>query len=328
MKTPALLVLSLLSWLLTTIQAQTTATIAKPAGAANTYAVIVGISNYENAGIPQLEFAHKDAEYFANYLSSKAGGSVPADNIRLLLNEKASFAAVYDALSWLLGTAQQGDTVYFYFSGHGDMENSTIYKLGYLLSYNTPRTNYVNNALRIQDLNDIANTLSVKIKAKVILITDACHSGKLAGSDYRGTFLAADQLRTVKNNEIRISSCSADQLSAEDAGWGGGRGVFSYYLVNGLQGMADKDHNRIVTVNEIKNYLDSCLAADALLAQKAMKQSPVIAGNDGFTLAHVDTISFNAFKKIGSTCCAGYGCPPDAGNDACSFARTTANFFL
>ncbi|HYM92683.1 MAG TPA: caspase family protein, partial [Chitinophagaceae bacterium] len=159
---------------------------------AHTYAVIVGISKYETTGITQLEYADKDARVFASYLESKAGGSVPADNIRLLLNENATFAAIYDAMNWLMETCQKDDVVYFYFSGHGDMENNTIYKLGFLLSYNTPRTNYINNAVRLEDLNNMANTLSVARKAKVVLITDACHSGNLAGNDFRGNFLVGD----------------------------------------------------------------------------------------------------------------------------------------
>ncbi|MEO6405368.1 MAG: caspase family protein, partial [Ferruginibacter sp.] len=252
------------------------------------YAVVVGISSYENPGIPQLSFAHKDAQVFANYLSSKSGGSVPLDQIRMLLNEQATYAAIYDALNWLLENVKENDLVYFYFSGHGDMENNTIYKLGFLLSYNSPRNNYINSAVRIEDLNNIANTLSVKAKAKVILITDACHSGKLAGSDFRGNSLVGEQLVAMKKQEIRMTSCEPEQLSAEDVGWGGGRGVFSYYLIKGLQGRADKGHDGVVTVSEIKSYLDSVMSGDVLLAQKEMKQTPGITGNINFPIAFVD----------------------------------------
>ena len=197
-------------------QTNNTAALNKPAGTGKTYAVVVGISKYESPGIPQLEFAHKDAIFFSDYLKSKAGGSVPEENIRLLVNESATYGAIYDALDWLLTTCQKDDLVYFYFSGHGDMENTTIYNLGFLLCYNTPRTNYINSAVRIEDLNNIANTLSVTNNANVVLITDACHSGNLAGSGFRGSFLVGNALRKVKNNEIRITSCAADQLSAED----------------------------------------------------------------------------------------------------------------
>ena len=90
---------------------------------------------------------------FADYLKSKAEGYVPDKNIRLLVNENATYSAIYDALNWLLETCHKDDLVYFYFSGHGDMENNTIYKLGFLLSYNTPRINYINNAVRIEDVD-------------------------------------------------------------------------------------------------------------------------------------------------------------------------------
>lgn len=253
-----------------------------------TYAVIVGISAYESDGITRLDFAHRDAEEFDRFLRSKSGGNVPDDNIRLLLNENATYASIYNALYWLLETCNKNDLVYFYFSGHGDVENNTIYKLGFLLATNSPRSNYIHNAVRIEDLNNIANTLSVEKGAKVVLITDACHSGKLAGSDNRGNFLVGEQLRTIKGNEIRITSCGPDELSNEDERWGGGRGVFSYYLVKGLEGLADYSKDQAVTLDELKNYLQTSLKADRVLAVKEHKQTPVINGRSDIRLAVVD----------------------------------------
>ncbi len=263
----------------------------------NTYAVIVGISSYESDGITRLDFAHKDAKEFEKFLRTSAGGAVPEENIRLLLNKEATYTAIYNALYWLLETCNKNDLVYFYFSGHGDIESNTIYKLGFLLAANTPRSNYINNAVRIEDLNNIANTLSVEKGAKVVLITDACHSGKLAGTDNRGNFLVGDQLRTVKGNEIRITSCGPDQLSNEDERWGGGRGVFSYYLVKGLTGMADYSKDNEVSLAEIKKYLNASLLADRILAEKEHKQTPVINGPEDIRLS---TVADNAFVSMQS----------------------------
>ena len=270
-----------------------------PAG--NTYAVIVGISQYENAGIDPLDYAHRDAEVFADYLKSKPGGAVPGQNIVLLTNEKATEAAIYDALYWLVETCQKDDLVYFYFSGHGDLENVTVSKDGFLLPYNSPRTNYMYNAVRIEDLNKIANTLSARNNGKVILITDACHSGKLAGNDSRGNFLAAEQLRKVKANEIRITSCDIDQLSNEDEGWGDGRGVFSYYFVMGLNGAAERNRDGFITKNEMRLYLDSAFAKDPLLAKKVNKQKAVLRGDDNFRLAAVDTSLAFAVQMVAAS---------------------------
>lgn len=265
-----------------------------PAG--NTYAVIVGISTYQE-GIGKLDFAHRDAEEFDKFLRSKAGGSVPGDNIRLLLNNGATYSAIYNALYWLLDTCEKNDLVYFYFSGHGDVENRTVAKEGYLLAANSPRFNYLHNAISIEKLNSIANTLSVTNGAKVILITDACHSGKLAGNESRGNFLAAEQLRIVRGNEIRITSCGPDQLSNEDERWGGGRGVFSYYLVKGLEGLADSSKDQAVTLEEIKHYLNRALAADRILAAKEHKQVPVVTGSPQTRLSTVSPLMATAMAQ-------------------------------
>ena len=102
MKSLLLFFVILLPGTLLFAQANSTDTIIKQPGAGiNTYAVVVGISTYESSGMPQLEYAHKDALFFADYLKSKSGGEVPEDNIRLLINENATYAAIYEALDWL-----------------------------------------------------------------------------------------------------------------------------------------------------------------------------------------------------------------------------------
>jgi len=180
------------------------------------YAVVIGISDYENAGIEKLQFAHKDAEIFAKYLKSKAGGSVPAENIKLLLNKQAPMNAIYSALDWLSKSCQKNDTVYFYFSGHGDVDDEDVYKQGFLLPVNSPSNNYLTNAVRLEDVNNISDNLSVKKNVKVIIITDACHSGRLVDAKSKSLQLLADQLIKVEDNQIRITSCKPEEVSAED----------------------------------------------------------------------------------------------------------------
>lgn len=261
----------------------------------NVYAVVIGIANYENKNIPNLNYSNRDAQLFAEYLQSKAGGKVPPENIRLLIDSNATTAAVYNAMRWLKQKCEEDkdqnnseNRIYFYFSGHGDMESETLRQLGFLLCYNTPSNNYINNAFRLEDLNEYAHSLSVNYKAKVVLITDACHSGKLAGSDFKASSLVGKSLSTVKENEIRIASCSPEELANEHEGWGGGRGVFSYYLLNGLRGLADYDHNNVITLNEIKRFLDSSIANDDIIKQNRLKQTPITNGNNNFQLASVN----------------------------------------
>lgn len=49
---------------------------AQQAAASNTYAIIIGVASYLDPEIPRLQYANRDAEKFAEFLRSKAGGSV------------------------------------------------------------------------------------------------------------------------------------------------------------------------------------------------------------------------------------------------------------
>lgn len=262
-----------------------------------TFAIIIGISGYENKSLPQLKYADKDALVFSEWLKSNAGGNVPDAQIRILLNKDATIAAILNALDWVKAQTTTNDLVYFYFSGHGDVETENNFSLGYLLAYNTPASNYRNNAIKIETLNDDANFLSTKKQAKVVLITDACHSGKLAGDFFKGKQLVGKQLQQVLNNEVRLTSCAVDEEAAEGPDWGGGRGVFSYYLINGMYGLADNIADGSIKLKEMERFLDSAFVADKILRLQNHKQNPVIDGNPNFPLGFLDTATVAAYKR-------------------------------
>lgn len=263
---------------------------------ATTYAIIIGITNYQSPAIPGLLYADNDAVQFYAWLQSKAGGEVPVNNIKLLLNKEATIAAIYDALDWLKEKCSENDKAYIYFSGHGDVETKNNYSKGYLLAYNSPQNNYANNAIRIEDINNTSISLTTKNKTKVIIISDACHSGKLAGDFYKGKQLAASQLNQVLNDQVRLASCQENELAAEGPDWGGGRGVFSYYLIMGLQGLAKSQEDGSIQLNDLTNYLDSTFAADKTLLKNKYQQHPVSDGNPYFKMAITDQASVAAFK--------------------------------
>lgn len=266
--------------------------------ASNTYALVIGIKYYEEQR--DLQYADRDAIFFAEYLQSEGGGAIPRENIELLTNEEATIANIYMAKAKLEKKVKEGGLVYFYFSGHGDVESS-LYELGFLLAADTPNKNYLSNAIRIEDINNMANTLSVLKNVKVILITDACRAGKLSGSDNRGRQLVGKQLSIVQNNEVRIASCDSSQLSHEGDEWGGGRGAFSYYLINGLRGLADEkteegygNGDGQVTLSELKNYLAKKVDQSVRL-NKLKSQNPVVKGNDSLRLSVINQEELNNY---------------------------------
>jgi tetratricopeptide (TPR) repeat protein len=253
-----------------------------------TRAVVIGISDYSAQGIQSLNFAHRDAQAFADYLRSRAGGSLPEAQMKVLLNEQATLAAIDDAFFWLKSNSEKGDQAIVYFAGHGDVEAEAHWQFGYLLARDSPPNNFRNNAVRVEDLDLLAIELSSVKEVKTLFIIDACHSGTLSeGRQVPHTHLGKQQA-----NEVRILSCKADQLSLESPQWGGGRGLFSWHLIKGLQGMA-KDQSlggdaEMLTLEELQEYLKKNMRQDAQQLIPAKRQDPVIVGPETFVLANLD----------------------------------------
>jgi tetratricopeptide (TPR) repeat protein len=258
------------------------------------FALVIGVSQYKDPLITGLNYAHLDAQAFADFCLSPSGLNIPPDQTKLLTNEDASYWNIVDGLDWLKTVAQKDDQIYFYFAGHGDMESKEL-KYGYLLAHDSRYMNYLGRSVSLDLLNKTAHTLSVTKKAKVFLITDACHSGKLAGIDFNGNNLVAMNLmQLVSKNEVRITSCNEGELSYEDEIWGNGRGAFSYFLTKGMAGEADgvngkKDGD--ITIGEIKAFLSGKVPNDVRTVKRA-KQNPVVMGTE--------TILLNQFKPMTS----------------------------
>ncbi len=252
-------------------------------------ALVIGISNYQDDGIPDLKYADRDAKEFIKYLKSNGGGGLKDDQIKLLTNEQATNAQIYAELDWLVGNCGPDDQAVIYFSGHGDVETKTNRQRGFLLAYDTPPTNYMIGALRLDDLNGYLETL-VDNKSKIIVITDACHSGNLAGG-MEGVGATAQALSAQFQNQIKIMSCQPNELSMEGEQWGGGRGVFSFYLIDGLIGMADTNKDSIVTLSELERYLDQTVPAETDQAQY-----PNATGMKGAKLVTVDPLQLLALE--------------------------------
>ncbi len=249
-----------------------------------TYAVVVGISDYQDKDIPDLRFADKDALAFAGFMQSPAGGSLDEDHLKVLINEKATAAQFAIALDWLMDVVKENDRAIIYFSGHGDVERKTITQPGYFLCWDAPSRVYMaGGALALPIFQDVVSTLSIQNKAKVIVVTDACHSGKLSGSSVGGAQLTNSNLSRQYANEIKILSCQPDEYSIEGEQWGGGRGAFSYHLLDGLYGMADGNADGTVNLKEISRYLEDRVSEEV----NPQHQNPMTLGNVTEKLANV-----------------------------------------
>lgn len=222
----------------------------------NTYAVIIGISDYPN--LTPLHFADKDALLFKYFLQSEAGGNVPEENINLLLNEEATSANfwVKGGYSWLLSKKpQKGDRVYFYMAGHGDAINQSEY---FFLTHDCQPGNDKNNYLLTGNIQ--LYNLKSRIEAltsqgvEVILIMDACRTGDLPGGK-EGQYYFSQSIVERRAGELILLAAGPNQFSYEDKDFGGGHGLFTYYLIKALSGEADEDGDNMVSFVELQDYV-------------------------------------------------------------------------
>ena len=221
------------------------------------WAVVVGISSYEYLPpAAQLRFAHRDAEDFAAFLRTYAGGALPADHIKLLENEGATLAEVRAALdTWLVGSAQPQDIVYVFFAGHGVLDD---HDEGYFVAHDSDPQNLHATAIAFEDVDQI---LSTRLRASlVVLLADACHTGRLGWSTYSPGVpsRAADPLARIGQGDrsfLKLLSTRPSEQSFEDTRFGGGHGAFTQALLEGLNGPADRDGDHVIRASEAIDYL-------------------------------------------------------------------------
>jgi tetratricopeptide (TPR) repeat protein len=256
--------------------------IAAPKTANQTYAIIIGVSEYAN--VRNLKFAHTDALDFKNYLTDYA--SVPADHIYLRLDKDASNENIQRAITEVKKVLKPNDLVYFYFAGHGDYSEANGGAL--LLLNDAPDKidgSKATGFMKLSDVRKVFDDFTRKTNSKVVFIADACRSGGLGSNDAR-EIATAQQLNDDWNSIVKILSCQPSQVSfeADDLG----HGIFSHYLVKGLMGPADLDNNDIISLGELKTYLESKVGK-----RTGKEQIPVALGDDGFTVGKI-----NRAKKI------------------------------
>ena len=239
------------------------------------WGVIFGIETYRN--VPPVRFAKRDAETMYDYFTKVLG--IPSENIYKKTNEEAGlseFKTVFDPKGWLSKNAGAKDSeIYIYFSGHGVPTPDG--KQAYLLPFDG-NPNYAANTA--YDLEQLYGNLGA-IKAKSItLFLDSCFSGanrdnEIILADARPVFPSAAPKLTEAHLAV-FSAASGAQISSA---WAEKQhGLFSYFLMKGLKGEADANHDNKVTQSELNEYLGSQVSSQA--RRMGREQEPGLQSGD------------------------------------------------
>ncbi len=213
------------------------------------YALVIGISHYQNlSAANQLQYSDRDAQEVYATLISAEGGQFPPENVHRLVDETATLANIRHELEeWLPSVSGPQDRVLIYFAGHGFLSQGK----GYLGPYDLDPQKISQTAYPMEELG---KAIGERIQAKwKVLITDACHSGAITPADDAAQLNR--ELLGLRTSLFSLTASRDREQSFEGKQWNNGHGVFTYFVVKGLEGEADASGDGVVTADELAEYV-------------------------------------------------------------------------
>lgn len=123
---------------------------------------------------------------------------------------------IYSKLQKMIDNTEKGDSILFYFAGHGVKEDEK----GYLLLADSKASDLQKTALDLAKINELLR----KSNIDCFMILDACHSGIFS----RNAFISSIIDIVSDTGCITLASCSANEESYSYQEMQ--QGVFTYYL--------------------------------------------------------------------------------------------------
>lgn len=180
-------------------------------------ALVIGVGDYANERIPDLDGPANDARSIAQLLTDTNSFAFPKENVCVLLDQHATYAAVVKGLKqFLIDQARPDDIVVFYFAGHGSQikdnnfdESDGLDETFVLHDSRTQADGRDIHDLTDDSFNDLLAQLHQKTR-NVTVILDSCNSG------------SATRANTALRSRFFEPEDFAPQASKDDSGDGGG----------------------------------------------------------------------------------------------------------
>ncbi|MFP4380326.1 MAG: caspase family protein [Candidatus Sumerlaeia bacterium] len=199
---------------------------------ADRYVLIVGNNSYPNFPPEhQLSGCESDARLLQETLIKSMG--IPEKNIRMVLGRKAKRKGILDGLDWLGKVSKPGDSLMFYYSGHGSQvkdengdEEDGLDEVLCSYDFKFLKGRRGQNGIVDDELNEIINS---KFKDReFVAIYDCCHSGTGLRSLY-----------AQPKRRVRYLHCPPELVDADDFSQTNTRGIFGKKYIPPAESDAD-----------------------------------------------------------------------------------------
>lgn len=259
-----------------------------PGPVQNKWALVVGISRFQDRNIPALNYTTSDAGSFAAQLKDPAIGRFPPENVHLLTDSEATTRNIKEQLNWIARHAGPNDLVVIYLATHGSpREVDSVGGVNYLVTYDTEihsADSPDEDALYATALPmiDLVNAVATRMRAlRTAVILDTCFSGGAVKNASRlmGAGLAnvAPSQRTLDRmaagtGRIILAASSSDEESLESDQLH--HGYFTWFLLQALHQQSGLLPLSQVYASVAKN-VSARVAADG--ASEGLHQHPVLS---------------------------------------------------
>jgi peptidoglycan/xylan/chitin deacetylase (PgdA/CDA1 family)/uncharacterized caspase-like protein len=224
----------------------------------DSWAVVIGINDYQNW--PKLRYCVNDANSIEQILTSQYG--FRQSNIIKLLNKDAT----RERIVWALGDhladpnrIKKDDRVFVFFAGHGATRKLPSGKeMGYIVPVDAEAEASQAKAISMAQLQEFCELIPAK---HLYFVVDSCYSGLALTRAGGASAKSANYLEEITRRMARqiLTAGGADQQVADNGP--GGHSIFTWTLLQGLQGLADTDGNGAITASELGAYISPAVSS-------------------------------------------------------------------
>jgi len=191
------------------------------------FALVIGVEKYQS--LPSADFAERDAKAVRAHLLALG---YPERNVILLLGAQATKTGIEKYLeSWLPRNVKEDSKVFVYYSGHGAPDPQT--RQAYLVPWDGDAKFLDTTGYPLKRLYEKLDALKAK---QVLVAMDSCFSGAGGRSVLdKGTRPLVNRVDTGAaglGKVVVLAAAGPDEITGTASGQG--HGLFTYYLLKGL----------------------------------------------------------------------------------------------